>query len=50
LLLGEQIAIKYMEDVLSSMVDNNLNGKPPIISFTGFDGSTKYVKPTLCRK
>lgn len=47
-LLGEKIAIKYMEDMLSSMVENNLNNTPPAITFRKFDGSMYTIKPTVC--
>jgi len=47
ILLGEQVAIKYMEDLLSSMVQNNLNGTSPEIKFTGYAGKTITVKPTV---
>jgi len=47
--LGEQVAIRYMEDKLSSWVENGLVDVTPVITFTGFDGSVKTVKPTLCK-
>ncbi|QKF94637.1 haloperoxidase PAP2-like protein [Fadolivirus algeromassiliense] len=49
MLLGEQIAIKYMEDCLSGMVENNLNGTFPQITFRKFDGTHTTIKPTLCK-
>lgn len=50
MLLGEQIAIKYMEDMLSVSVENNLNGTVPEISIQKFDGSTYKLIATVCRK
>lgn len=50
LLLGEQVAVKYMEDELSAVVYNNLNNTPPILQFVGFKGNLITVKPTLCKK
>lgn len=47
--LGEKVAIYYMEDMLSCMVENDLNGSPPKISFRKFDGSLTTIKPTLCK-
>ncbi len=49
MLLGEKIAINYMEDLLSSMVENNLAGTPPQITFTKFNGESYTVKPTVCK-
>lgn len=50
MLLGEEIAIKYMEDVLSGTVENNLDGSMPKISIKKFDGSIYTLVPTICRK
>lgn len=50
LLLGECIAIKYMEDVLSTWVENNLDCTPPCIKFRGFNDCVRHVIPTLCHK
>ncbi len=47
LLLGEEIAMKYTEDMLSACVENNLNGTYPTIFFTKFNGSIGSVKPTI---
>ncbi len=47
ILLGEEIAVKYMEDMLTACVENNLNGTYPTILFTKFDGSIGSVKPTI---
>jgi hypothetical protein len=49
MILGEEIAIRYMEDTLASCVENYLNGNPPTISFRKFDGSIAEIKPTLCK-
>ena len=48
--LGEKIAIRYMEDLLSTMVENNLNGDVPKITFRKFDGFFYTIKPTICIK
>lgn len=48
LLLGEEVAIKYMEDVLSTMVENNLDGSVPEVTFRKFDGTFATIKPTVC--
>jgi hypothetical protein len=48
MLLGEQIAIAWMADNLSSTVENWLDGKIPKISFTKFDGTTHIVTPSIC--
>lgn len=49
MLLGEEIAIKYMEDMLSAGVENYLDGSAPAITFKKFDGSLYTVRPTLCK-
>lgn len=46
--LGEIVAIHYMEDILSTMVENMPNGKIPEITFRKFDGELVTIKPTLC--
>lgn len=53
--LGEQVAIAYMEDVLSAMVDNYVDKPPcepvyPAITFTKFDGLSYTVIPKVCKK
>ena len=50
ILLGEQVAIKYLEDMFSTSVVNNVNGTVPTISFKKFNGETYTLKPTICRK
>jgi hypothetical protein len=50
MLLGEQVAIKYMEDKLASYVENNLDGTVPQITFRKFDGTFTTIKPTTCKK
>ncbi len=30
--LGEQIAIHYMEDIMSTMIENDADGNPPVIT------------------
>jgi hypothetical protein len=49
ILMGEKVAISYMEDLLSTYVQNNLDGSVPEITFTKFDGTQCTVKPSLCR-
>jgi len=46
--LGEQVAIRYMEDILNSCVENNLDGTVPEITFRKFDGTMTTIKPTVC--
>lgn len=50
LILGEEVAINYMEDILSTMVENNINGTAPKITFRRFNGTLTTVKPRLCTK
>lgn len=47
--LGEQIAIEYMNDILSTWVENYEN-TPPIITFRGFDNKYITISPTICDK
>lgn len=49
LLLGENVAIKYMEDILSSLIENNLNRTVPTITITKFDGTSYTLKLTICK-
>lgn len=46
--LGEKVAIHYMQDILSTMVENNSNGSALTIAFRKFDGTMQVVGPTLC--
>jgi len=49
--LGEQVAIHYMEDLLSSMVENNLTSPHvPKITFRKFNGNLCTVKAKICQK
>ena len=50
MLLGEQIAIKYMGDKLAACVENNLDGTVPEITFRLFNGTYKTIIPTSCKK
>ena len=50
ILLGEEIAIEYMKDKLSSWVQNNLDNTPPKIKLIKLDGTIQYIKPRLCKK
>nr|QBK92242.1 MAG: hypothetical protein LCPAC304_05890 [Pithovirus LCPAC304] len=48
--LGEQIAMKYMGDLLSVSPENNLPGNtPPAIVFRQFNGELATVVPTTCQ-
>ena len=49
IILGEKVAIAFMEDLLSTMVENYVNGHVPCITFRKFDGSRISIKPTLCQ-
>jgi hypothetical protein len=46
--LGEAIAIDYMQDLLSTMVENKLENSPPFITFRKFNGKFTTIKPTVC--
>lgn len=46
--LGEQVAFYYMQDIMSTMVENDANGDAPVISFRKFDGNQTSIRPTLC--
>jgi hypothetical protein len=48
--LGEQIAIKYLEDMLSSSVEKKLDGSIPKLTFKKFDGTTATIIPTIHKK
>lgn len=50
LLLGEEVAIHYIQDMLCTMVENNIDGSYPSITFRKFNGCLTTVKPTLCLK
>lgn len=45
--LGEQVAIHYMEDLLSASVEKNLDGSEVNITFIKFDGTPYTVKPKI---
>jgi hypothetical protein len=49
MLLGEEIAISYMEDILSTWVHNNSDGSSPSIKFRKFDGIIHTLKPKVCK-
>jgi len=51
-LIGEQLAIHYMEDLLSSTVENNIQPEMsvPEIKFRRFDGTIAIIRPTICKK
>src|SRR5690606_8352848 len=49
LMLGEEVAIHVIEDLLSSMIENHWNGDIPEISIRRFDGTFKTIKPTICK-
>jgi hypothetical protein len=52
--LGEQVAINYLEDMMSTWVQNsnvdanNKTGDVPIIPLEKFNGETIYIKPKIC--
>lgn len=48
--LGEEIAIRYMEDVMSTWVANNVDGSTPKIQFRKFDGTLYTLTPSICQK
>lgn len=50
LLLGEKVAVKFMEDMLSSSVENNLDKTVPHVTFRKFNGELQTIKPTTCYK
>ena len=45
--VGEDLAINYMGDLLSSWVMNNANGSVPQVQFTKFDGTVATITPTV---
>lgn len=45
--LGEKVAITYMEDMLSTMVENKSDGSIPHITFRRFNGKLKTIKPNI---
>lgn len=49
--LGEEVAIKFMGDLLSVCPENNLpENTPPSITFRRFNGELASVVPTVCKK
>lgn len=50
MVLGEQVAIKFMGDKMSAMIENNLDGTVPEITFRKFDGTFETIIPTICKK
>ena len=50
MLLGENVAIYYMQDILSTMIENNIDGSYPEITFRKLDGCLTTIKPTVCLK
>lgn len=47
ILLGEKVAIGYMEDQLSSMVQNGVGGTKPSITIQGYLGNTIVIVPSI---
>lgn len=47
--LGEEIAMKFMGDLLSVCPENNPDGTPPAITFRRFNGELATVTPTTCQ-
>jgi hypothetical protein len=48
--LGEKVAIHFMENLLSTMVENFPDGQPPSIKITLVSGEKVIIKPSLCQK
>jgi len=48
ILLGEQIAIAYMRERLSTQPENNLDGMPQSVTFTLFNGQRYTVSGSIC--
>ena len=48
--LGEQIAERYMADLLSISAENYLSGEPPKIRYRDFSGRMRCIIPTVCEK
>lgn len=48
ILLGEQVAIAYVKDLLNSQVHNNIDQTPPQIIITSYTGKSITIKPTTC--
>lgn len=48
--LGEQVAIKYLGDILSVCPENNLpENTPPAITVRKFNGELVTITPTTCQ-
>ncbi|AYV86886.1 MAG: hypothetical protein Sylvanvirus12_18 [Sylvanvirus sp.] len=45
--LGEQVAIGYFADLLSSWVQNNVDGTIPRVQFRKLDGTIQVIVPTI---
>lgn len=45
--LGEKVAIHYVEHLLSTMVENYVDGSAPIIRIRRFDGEMIEIKPSI---
>ena len=50
ILLGEQVAITFMEDMMSTWVQNNPDCSTPAIKFRKFDNSICTLRPRICHK
>jgi len=47
--LGEDVAIRYMEDKMSTWVANNVDGTVPELVFRKFDNTLYTIKPNICK-
>jgi membrane-associated phospholipid phosphatase len=47
MILGEEIAISYVQDKMSCWVQNNISGKIPEINFRKFNNSIYTIKPLV---
>jgi hypothetical protein len=46
--LGEEVAIRYFQDILASSAENNPDGSVPCIRIRRFNGDIAEIKPTTC--
>lgn len=49
MLLGQEIAVRYMSDCLSLTAENYTSGEPPRVKFRDFEGKNRYIIPTICK-
>lgn len=48
MLLGQEVAVRCMADMMSLCAENYLSGKPPRIRFRDFSGKVRHIIPTVC--